>query len=655
MDFRAPKDRAASLAAGVILMVTLTIMFAMVWPSFRAPGFLAAWDGGGHLLKAFYLARHLLPHGRLTGWFPLWHGGFDLFQCYPPLLYYGLAPLTWMMESELALRVATALLWLGLMPVTYYFLRSFAVDPLAAAEGVALVPVLNHSLGVGLGALYGLGLLPNGLGLLLAIATLGRLKRDLSDPARGPRHWIVTGLLVGLQILAHTFTSYWWAMAATVLVLSEAMGSPRGIAIVTRFLGILCLAALVSAYWWVPLAMNLGQMSPPETMVPRPRGEMAEAMLFATDGGGPIIGLLALAGLAFLFLRRRWRALMFLAIVATFSFLLGLNLINRALPFHSVVGSTQFMRFQPFFALIWTLLAGFGVASVIELGKDHMKPLWAVGAVIFVTVSLLLGVVEPTLVKLHGYISGVANAATPELDPIAHELRARLAPGDFVLSEFNWDARYALGSPHFVTQRLPLLVPDAWDVEGNFPEATRGAAHAHYLASVLGAADYVRTQRDYLASRGVRFIITTTAATRKALASVSWLRLVKPGEQLSLFELVGPRRPMGLPDSLAAQVSAVSYDDAGVYRITFQSPVTIPAGTSLALSHHPWLRASSERGPIAVREDGAHQLALAQVARDVRTLTIAYTPPRMLWMADALSALAWIVALGALLGSLRRD
>src|SRR5262245_6614769 len=645
MNSRAPKDR---VAAALILVVPLSAMFAVVLPSFRAPGTLAAWDGGGHLLKAVYLARHLLPNGRLTGWFPLWHGGFDLFQCYPPLLYYGLAPLTLVLEPELALRVVTALLWLGLVPVAYYFLRSFDLDPLPAAEGAVLVPALNHNLGVGLGALYGLGLLPNGLGMLLAVATLGRLKRDLSDPARGTRHTIFTGLFVGLLALAHTFTSYWWGLAATALVISQAIGNPRGVAIVTRFLGILCVAALVSAYWWVPLLMNLAQMSPPETMVPGPRAEMAKAMLLASDGGGPIIALLALGGCVFLIARRQWRALVFLVLVVKLSFLLGLNLVNRVLPFRSVVGSTQFMRFQPFFALTWTLLAGFGVAGIVRLCQRLRPATWALGALIGATALLLVLIVEPSLVKHHGYVTAVADAATAELDPIAAELRRRLEPGDFILSEFNYDARFALGSPHFVTQRLPLLLPKVWDLEGNFPEATRGAGHAHYLASVLGAASYIQTQRDYLGSRGVRFVVTTTADTRKALASVDWLAPVRSGESLSLFEVLRSRRPMGLPPDIASQVSGVTYEDQGRYRITFRDPVTIQAGTTLALSHHPWLHAASEHGPIAVATSHDHLLALAETARHVRSLSISYEPPLVTAVAGVVSAFAWLAFLGLL-------
>jgi uncharacterized membrane protein len=428
MSSRAPTGRFAHVVAASILVATLAAMFAVVCPSFRAPGALAAWDGGGHLLKAVYLARHLLPHGRLTGWFPLWHGGFDLFQCYPPLLYYALAPLTLVLAPELALRLVTALLWLGLVPVAYYFLRSFDVDPLPAAEGAVLVPALNHSLGVGLGALYGLGLLPNGLGMLLAVATLGRVKRDLSDPERGVRHWIFTGFLVGLLVLAHTFTTYWWGLAAAVLVIVESLGNPRGVAIVARFLGILGVAALVSAYWWAPLLLNLTQMSPPETMVPGPPAEMAKAMLLALDGGGPIIALLALGGCVFLIARRQWRVLIFLVLVAKLSFLLGMNLVNRALPFGRVVASTQFMRFQPFFALTWTLLAGFGVAGIVRLLERLVHRPWGFGASVGSIALLFLFVVAPSLEKHRGYVTAVADAATAELNPIAGECAAGSSP-----------------------------------------------------------------------------------------------------------------------------------------------------------------------------------------------------------------------------------
>jgi hypothetical protein len=654
MNDRAPEERVAWLAARLVLLATLAVMLGVVWPSFRAPGYMAAWDAGGHLLKAVYLARHLLPLGRITGWFPLWHGGFDLFQCYPPLLYYALAPLTMVLDPELALRIVTALLWLGLVPVAFYFLRSFDLEPLLAAAGAAIVPAMNHVLGVGLGALYGLGLLPNGLGMLLAIATLGRLKRDLSDPGRGPRHWIVTGFLIGLLGLAHTFTSYWWAIASSVLVLCEALGRGRGLRVIGRFAAMLLIAALVSAYWWVPLVLTLKQMSPPEVMTPGPRLEMAKAMLLASDGGGPIFAVLALGGVAFLVARRQWRTLIFLVVVAKLSFLLGLNLVNRALPFGRVVASTQFMRFQPLFALIWTFLAAFGVAALVRLGARIPSRAGALGAVVLILALVFVCVVNPSIAKHRGFVNTVADAATAELNPLADALRQRLQPGDFILTEFNYDARFTQGSPHFVTQRLPLLVPNAWDLEGNFPEATRGAAHAHYVASVLSATSYVDTQRDYLASRGVRFVITTTAKTHDAVAALNWLKPITRDSTLALFEVEGPRRPMGLPADIAARVSNVLYDDSGRYRILFRSAVTIPAGTSLALSHHRWLRASSQHGTIGVHADPDHRLALTDEARDVRALTIVYSPAPAVVIEGVVSAIAWLFALGALLGGLRR-
>jgi hypothetical protein len=665
LNDRASDGRVGSLGAPVLLAAALAVMGTVVWRSLGRPGDLTAWDGEGHLLKAVYLARHLLPHGMLTGWFPLWHGGFDLFQCYPPLFYYLLGPLTLMLQPELALRLATALLWIGLLPVTYYFLRSFGVRPLGAALGAATALALDQNLGVGLGALYGVGLLPNGLGILLAIGTLGRLERDLADPGRDLRHRVVTGLWIGLLLLAHTFTSYWWAMASLILALTEAAGRSRGLSILGRYAAMLAIAGLVSAYWWVPLILNLRQMAAPEVMVPGPRLEMAKAMLLARDGGGPALSLLAILGLGSMAATRRFRHLLFFGAVTALSFLLGLDVINRALPFRSVVGSTQFMRFQAFFACCWSILAGFGLAQIAQACERLRSRWWAAAALAATAALLYVLVLNPSLERQRGYVGVVANAATAELDPLSRELRRRLRPGDFILSEFNWGARFSLGSPHFVTQRLPLVAANVWDLEGNYPESTRGATHAHYIASVLGAASYVRTQQEYLASRGVRFIVTCSPDTRSALADEDWLAPAWQGQTLALFELTGARRPFGLPIEAAAQVSAVSFDDRGRYRIAFRSPVTLPAGTSLALSHHPWLRAESERGPIAVGADAQHRLELAETARDVRSLTIAYRPPPVTAVAGAVSWIAWITALlwlawrarhpaGANAGDLRR-
>ena len=95
--------RGQQLTAYAILAAIIGVMASVVWPSITAPGYLSAWDAGGHLLKARFFAEELLPHGHLSGWFPTWHGGFDLFQFYPPLLYYVLGPLAAVLNPETAL------------------------------------------------------------------------------------------------------------------------------------------------------------------------------------------------------------------------------------------------------------------------------------------------------------------------------------------------------------------------------------------------------------------------------------------------------------------------------------------------------------------------------------------------------------------------
>ncbi len=638
------------LAAYAVLAAVGLTMLWTVWPSLGSSGYLAAWDAGGHLLKAEYFATELLPSLRLDDWFPTWHGGFDLFQYYPPLLYYLLGPLTYVFAPELALRVFTAALWVGLLPVTYYLLRSFDLGRLPAALGSGLLLSLNASFGVGLGALYGVGLLPNGLGFILAIWALGRLKRDLFELRPAPKV-VVTGVVVGLLLLAHTFSAYWFGAAAILLGVAAAWGRPAG-PVVRRLAVVFGIGLALSAYWWLPLAGSFSAMGETGSIQGQSPGAALKGLLLAEDSGGWVISLLAVIGLVYLWLRRHYRELGFFLAIGALTLLLSINAINAILPFGDVIGSSQFIRFHAFFALLLTVWAALGLAG-LWYAVGRLPRYWqAPGIAAFaLTVGLIAAfVVLPTLSQKRLFIRVVENGPTAELQTLAAELQPRLRPGDFVLSEFNWESRFLLGSPHFVNQRLPREVPGLWDLDGNFPEGTRGSARPVLIASAMGSEGFLASQRDYLEGRGVRFIISTHPSTRVVLDAQPWLRETWSGTILSLYEVTGFDRPFGLPRGVGARLQDVSYAD-GRYRLAFDRLVTLPAGTAFAVSHHPWLR--TEVDGERVRTVGRNgQLALAEPAK-ADSLTIRYAPPAWVWVARAVSLAG--VAVVALLAVRHRD
>ncbi|MDZ4247806.1 MAG: DUF6541 family protein, partial [Patescibacteria group bacterium] len=588
-----PKKRYSldQLVAYAILTVVGVAMLVTVWPSLNADGYLAAWDAGGHLLKAEFFAHQLLAHGQLDGWFPAWHGGFGLFQYYPPLLYYLLGPLTYLFQPELALRLFTAALWIGLLPATYYLLRSFSLSRPFAALGSGLLLSLNASFGVGLGALYGVGLLPNGLGFILAIWALGRLKRDLFD-RRGTSDILLTGVVFGLLVLAHTFSAYWFLLASAVLVVSAAWGRHRAgiVPILKRYGLVLAVGLALSAYWWIPLLGTFDEMGATGAIQQQSPGEILKGLLLSQDSGGWPLSVLAAAGLAYLGFRRRFRELGFFAATGILTLLLSVNAINGLLPFGGIVGSSQFIRFHAFFALLLMVLGAIGLAGLWHAAVRVRRRYRPVGIAVAVsTVALLFNfVVLPTLYGKAGFIRVVDNEPTAELDQLAEQLADRLRPGEFVLSEFNWESRYFLGSPHFVNQRLPRELPEIRDLDGNFPEGTKGAARPVLIASTMGDRLFLGSQAEYLRSRGVRYLVSTFPITRRSLDRQEWLRPVWQGRILSLYEVRRFDRAFGLPPRAAGSLTSAEFRN-GSYRLRFSRPVELADGTTLALSYHPWL------------------------------------------------------------------
>lgn len=655
---KAGSDRASfdsRVAAYALLAAAMGVMLATVWHTLGPQGVLSAWDAAGHLLKAEYWAGQLLPLGRSSGWFPIWHGGFDLFQFYPPLLYYLLGPLSLVFDGELALRAFMCGLWLALVPANYYFLRGLGLERGVAALGASLVLSLNASLGVGLGALYGVGLLPNGLGIVVATLFLGRLVRVLAtDPdERTPRSLVAAGLLLAVLILSHTFSTYWCLLAASVLVLSHSTeGRQQLLRNARDYALVLAVALAVSAFWWLPLLVMLDHMGPPGRVVEDGPLEILARLLFARESGGWPASLLAVAGLLSLAWRRDFARGAALALVFVVTLLLCVNAINSWLPFASVVSSSQRIRFEAFAAWLLMVFGALGIDGLWRVVRSlPLQP--RLPALLLTLVALVWGalVVWPTVRANSRYVDVRGGQPLAEISALNQFLGDRLRTGEFVLTEFSWDAVPTFGSPHILNQRLPRELPGFWDLDGNFPEGTAGATQPVLIASALPRIPFLRSQQEYLRGRGVRYVITTVPGTRQALREEAWLTRVWGSPNLTVFELSGARR-FGLPAELAEQVEALSYEPPGVYEVRFARPVEAPSSFVVGLSYHPWLVAESDRSSLSLTNENG-QLHLTSGPQPIQSLTIRYRPTWISGVAGAFSLLALLLALGVCFAAVR--
>lgn len=633
------REHLAVLLLGLLSGIAVWI----VWPSLTRPGVLASWDAGGHLLKAQVLAR------QGPGWFPNWHGGFDLLLSYPPLLYWLMAPLTWIFPPEGVLRLTAAGLWLALPASGWYFLRSFGVNRVAAAAAAFLWLVFDARFGAGLGALYEVGLLPNGLGVVLMGFALGRLQRDLAATRPSTPRLAATAGVWGALVLAHTFSAYFAGLAGALLLALHVVRRRALLAESIRRCAIVWGGMLaLSAWWWLPMVGTIGNMGPPETFDPKPPLSTAMDLLGGGRHGGPSITILALLGVAWLSVRRRRPHLAFLGGGLLLALAVTLNLINEWLPFSRVVASSQSIRFQTF--VVWFLfgLAGHGLVAIWWL-TTRVRPPALSAAGLGLAALLLVGFVFlPVLESKRKLVRVARNETTAAVPHLGKWLRDTLRPGEFILSEHSWDSKEEVGSPHLVNQRIWAHAPGVWDLGGNFPEGTAGAAEAVRIAKALGNPGAVASRRGYLESRGVRFLVSTCEKSRRTLEAEPAVRKAWSRANLTVFELAEFHTPMGLN----APIRSVTYR-SGHYRIEFERRLKFPAGTTLALSYHPWMQAWTGKTKVATRPDEQHRLALAADAEGDE-LTLAYRPPIGTAVATSLSILAAAWALIASIAAVRR-
>ncbi len=634
------EERSPRVPAALILPGAAVLMLWAVWHTLDPRLVLRSWDFGGHLFRARTFMTDVLGAGRLTGWFPYWHGGLPMTEVYPPLSAWVLG-LASMIAEETGARVLLAAVWITAVPASFHFLKRFGVRPLPAALTACLVIALDAPRTFGIQSLFWLGLLPNGLGFVLAILALAEIKGFLTTT--GVRGASRAGLLGGLTILAHPFCAYWLTFAALLLVAVESVGR----ADLRRRAGLSALAAvialLIGAYQWFPFLLNRGNILVTDPFITETLTGTWKALASFRDAGGLVVAVLSLGGIAALSAVRYRREFIFFTGTGAVSFALSLGVNPLA---GHLFGASQRARFEGFYLWIMLMPAAYALESLYRIAEARRRDV-----ALFAVTLAVAGLSIHAANRARTNASAAPSLATLELAPLEAALAARFVPGDYLLSENDRSTVQTIGSPHFFNQRLALANPLYWDQGGGLPEGTRGSMPLFLMSR--GFPDSVLPAQAELARHGVRFIATTRHESAERLDKVRWMKRVwpaagMPASTLSLFEITPFENRFGLAAATSNNLASVAYSARGGYLLTFSTATRVSYPCELAMSFHPWLRASAAEKFLALGSTPDGRLELLSGPVEIDALKIAYEPPPSIGVVR-LASLAILLAIFCLL------
>jgi hypothetical protein len=207
-------------------------------------------DAGAHVAVPAYLRDHLLPHGRLFGWYPDNYGGFPVLQFYFPLPPLLVVLLDVILPYGVAFKLVTVVGLIALPIAAFHFgRRSGLAFPVPALMAVGMLTFLfDRSY-----AIYG-GNLPSsfvgeyqfGFALALFVAFLGELAVVCTQRQNRAR----AAALVAAIFLSHLIVGLFALLAALVAVMTYA--PRRRLRTLWYLVPALATFLMLVSFWFLP-------------------------------------------------------------------------------------------------------------------------------------------------------------------------------------------------------------------------------------------------------------------------------------------------------------------------------------------------------------------------------------------------------------------
>jgi hypothetical protein len=369
---RRPERRrmAASWRIELILLGGIFLLMVARFSGLFSSAELPNWDAPGHFFAVNKMAEYLSA-GKLSGYFHGWLGGLEMFRFYPPL-FYAIVAGAWLVTFKaiplaLLFRAAAFLAVFGTSVSLWLFVWTFfgrAAGRWALALSPALIfyPSAYSMFGVGGGAAFWVGLIPNACGLALIFVWLTLLERWRQTPTAG-RFAAMTSVGAALA-LTHSLSLIFGGVLFLIWLAVNWRKDRR----VSRAVWSLALSLALAAFWLLPFLAGLSLTAGSE------RGETNSLMYLLAIFPFHIpyleVGIIAVISLAllgtFILVKERKYGLLALWLGSILFFLLRWPL-SRVLP---SVG----IHYYRFLAVVYVLQL-----AVAAVGADWLWQRWAEG------------------------------------------------------------------------------------------------------------------------------------------------------------------------------------------------------------------------------------------------------------------------------------
>lgn len=345
----------------------LVFLFVIVLFSFHTiknvfTGMPAGWDHPPHFTRVWYLKEYLLPHLKVSGWFPYWYCGFPLLYFYPPLAFLVPVLINALSLESISLLTSyqiTIALSHCMLPVTIFILtRSLKLSKESGIVAALLSLAISSNFSGGLVGSFAVGLFPNSLGITLFPLVLASFIKLVDDPTS--KKTIFASFCLAAVMLTHLLSAYFTLVCIALLFFFELVIKKE--VKKAKYIALACVVSLLlSLFWITPFRMYYDYTAiSKQPMLLWARGEQQtlyghfKSVLLGTPDkgqhpvmGSSLIGVLGLAGLLSSLIYRKNSYLVLLFVILLYLSLGAPDLLPNHPPFYTYFTSEETTETPP--------------------------------------------------------------------------------------------------------------------------------------------------------------------------------------------------------------------------------------------------------------------------------------------------------------------